>query len=334
MENISIMKLIKKYIWHNRYVVLSFFAFCAVFAFIFVLYDISLEAILYAFFLCALIEGVIGCVRFYFYYSRHIQLVRISKQPFLLLEELPEPDNLIEYDYQEILKEANRLHKKDYTEWQSERNESIDYYTAWVHQIKTPISVMRLILQEEDTEEHQELMLQLFRIEQYVDMVLSYFRLTSSSSDFVFKKYSIDKIIKRIIRKYAGQFIRKRIRLNYQGTDMMALTDEKWLEFMLEQILSNAVKYTEAGEVTIQAKDNTILISDTGIGIAPEDLPRIFERGFTGYNGRSDKKSTGLGLYLCKKTADKLNVKVNVFSEVGKGTTFKINLERRKLELE
>ena len=114
----------------------------------------------------------------------------------------------------------------------------------------------------------------------------------------------------------------------------MALTDEKWLEFMLEQILSNAVKYTEAGEVTIQAKDNTILISDTGIGIAPEDLPRIFERGFTGYNGRSDKKSTGLGLYLCKKTADKLNVKVNVFSEVGKGTTFKINLERRKLELE
>ena len=210
----------------------------------------------------------------------------------------------------------------------------MDYYTTWVHQIKTPISIMRMTLQAEDTNEHRELLVQLFRIEQYVEMVLSYLRLDSESSDLVFQKYQLDDLIREAIHKYASQFVRKRIRLRYEPVNEMVLTDEKWLLFMIEQILSNAVKYTQEGEVTITiTKEKVLQIADTGIGIAPEDLPRIFEKGFTGYNGRSDKKSTGLGLYLCRMAADKLSHQIWAESEVGKGTVFSIDLNRKEMDI-
>ena len=191
---------------------------------------------------------------------------------------------------------------------------------------------MDMILQSEDTAEHLELSAQLFRIEQYVEMVLNYIRLGGESSDFVFGEYSLDKIIRQAVHKYAPQFIRKRIRLNYDRTDVKIITDEKWLSFILEQLLSNAVKYTEQGEVAVTVtEDKKLIISDTGIGIAKEDIPRIFEKGFTGYNGRSDKKSTGLGLFLCKLAADKLSHKISVQSEVGVGTKIVLDLSSYKL---
>jgi hypothetical protein len=194
---------------------------------------------------------------------------------------------------------------------------------------------MQMILSEEDTAEHRELSVELFRIEQYVEMVLGYVRLGSESSDFVFAEHALDTLIRQSIRKYAPQFIRKKLRLRYEPTDVTVLTDEKWFCFLFEQLLSNAVKYTRQGGVTIRVSPEKILsISDTGIGIAPEDLPRIFEKGFTGYNGRSDKKSTGLGLYLCRQTADKLGIRISVTSALGAGTTFSLDLSSEKLELE
>lgn len=214
----------------------------------------------------------------------------------------------------------------------TQKQESLDYYTTWVHQIKTPIAVMRMLLQVEDTEEHRELLDELFRIEQYVEMVLNYTRLGSESHDFVFQRYPLDSILRQSIRKYAPQFIRRKIRLVYHGTDIEVLTDEKWLSFLLEQILSNAVKYTVEGSVTISVSPEKVLtVSDTGIGISQEDLPRVFEKGFTGYNGRADRKSTGLGLYLCKKTADQLGHRIWMESEIGKGTTVYIDLDKKGL---
>lgn len=227
------------------------------------------------------------------------------------------------------------INNKNLTELVKQRKDSIDYYTTWVHQIKVPISVMKLILQGEDTNENKELLSELFKVEEYVEMVLCYFRLDSSSSDFVFKEYELDDIIKKSIRKYASQFIRKKISLNYKGTDKIILTDEKWLSFIIEQILSNAIKYTDKGVITISVdKDKILSISDTGIGIAEEDIHRIFEKGFTGYNGRADKKSTGLGLYLCKRAANKISHKIYVESEVGKGSTFFIDLKTIDLQVE
>ena len=309
--------------------------FCLIFAVVFSLYDLTAEAILYAGLLCACAGGLLLLRDFMKFYRRHRALTGLRQEIALLEESLPSPGGPLEADYQALVEKLREINNRNFTAFQTSRRESVDYYTAWVHQIKTPIAVMHMILQEEDTAEHKELLAELFRIEQYVDMVLCYFRLDSSSNDFVFRRCQLDGIIRQAVRKYAGQFVRKRIRLVYAGTDATVLTDEKWLGFILEQLLSNAVKYTEKGQVSIEVDENlTLTVRDTGIGIAPEDLPRIFEKGFTGYNGRTGKKSTGLGLYLCKRAADKLSHRIAVESEPGKGTAVRLDLRTVHLEVE
>lgn len=328
-------RLFIKYFVQHKSGALVFVLFTLVFYVVFSLYSLETEAVLYAAALCALIGLCLLAVGFIRFSQKHKALVRIAREIDLLADSLPPPSGSLEADYQVMVAGLRDINDKNLTDWQSQRAESIDYYTTWVHQIKTPIAVMRMILQGEDTPEHKELLAELFRIEQYVEMVLCYFRLDSSSNDFVFKEYDLDAVIKQAVHKYAPQFVRKRIKLIYRGTGIRVLTDEKWLTFILEQLLSNAVKYTEKGAVTIAVDENKRLsVTDTGIGIAAEDLPRIFEKGFTGYNGRADKKSTGLGLYLCKQAADKLSHRLSAQSEPGKGTTVYIDLRSAALEVE
>jgi hypothetical protein len=151
----------------------------------------------------------------------------------------------------------------------------------------------------------------------------------------VIQEYELDDIIRQAVRKFAPQFVHGRIRLVYEPVSVRVLTDEKWLLFLIEQLLSNAIKYTPKGTVTITVSPGKVLtVSDTGIGIAPEDLPRIFEKGFTGYNGRADKKATGLGLYLCKQTADKLGIRLWALSKPGEGSAFFLDLHRGRLVVE
>ena len=188
---------------------------------------------------------------------------------------------------------------------------------------------MRLLLQQ-DGQENSELGQELFRIEQYVEMALGYVRLDSESTDLLLRRYPLDEVIRPAVRKFAPQFIHKRLTLRYEPGTQTALTDEKWLGFVIEQVLSNAVKYTPAGgTVTISCTDApAIVISDTGIGVEPEDLPRVFEQGFTGYNGRADKKATGLGLYLCRRVCRRLGHTITMRSRVGEGTEITISLAR------
>ena len=322
-------------LWQYRLAGITLVLYIGIFMGIFSLYDLETEAVLYAAALCFLFTAVLLAFRFQIYRNRHRECQRILKNVEIQLEQLPEPENLVEADYQDMLRELKTVYDRNLTAWQNERRESMDYYTTWVHQIKTPISVMRMNLQGEDTDENRELLAELFRIEQYVGMALNWLRLGSDSTDFVFQEYDLDKIIRQAIHKYAPQFIRKRVRLFYEPSGVRVLTDEKWLLFIIEQLLSNAVKYTQAGSVTITATPDKILrITDTGIGIAPEDVPRIFEKGFTGYNGRADRKSTGLGLYLCRMTADRLSHKISVESEPGAGTTVFLDLHTDRLDVE
>ena len=335
MEGERRYRVLGKYLWQYRLTVLVFLADIGIFAMVFSLYDLEMEAVAYAGGLCALFMAVLLTVSFFWYARAHKRRREILLNLELLTDELPPPKTLAEEDYQEMLHSLKALYDANLTAWENERKESMDYYTTWVHQIKTPISVMRMMLQAEDTEEYRSLLAELFRIEQYVGMVLSFLRLESDSSDFVFQEYELDGIIRQAIRKYAPQFIRKRIALVYDPTDVLVLTDEKWLLFIVEQLLSNAVKYTDKGKVSIQVTGDKVLkIADTGIGIAPEDVPRIFEKGFTGYNGRADKKSTGLGLYLCRLTAGRLSHKISVESTVGEGTVFFLDLHTDRLEAE
>lgn len=323
-----------KYICQYKYNIIIFLVFVLIFTIIFSLYNLETEAIIYASILCLIVLSVIVSVHFYYFCKQHDEREHILNNILIMTESLPEPKTLAESDYLKIIEKLREINNLNATKYRNERSESIDYYTTWVHQIKTPISVMSMILQGEDTDEHRELSSELFRIEQYVEMILCYFRLDSNSSDFVFKQYNLDKIIRNSIRKFASQFVRKRIKLQYEPTDTTVLTDEKWLSFIIEQILSNAVKYTETGKITITVQDKILQIHDTGIGIAPEDLPRIFEKNFTGYNGRANKKSTGLGLYLSKKASDKLSHKISVESTIGKGSIFYVDLHSDKIEIE
>lgn len=226
---------------------LLFLACAGIFALVFSLYDLELEAVLYAGGLCLLLLLAVLAADFCRSLARRRRYEEIFRNLPLLPEELPAARTVEEADLQEILKELGRRMEAALTEWENWRQESMDYYTTWVHQIKTPISVMRMTLEGEDTEEHRELSAELFRIEQYVEMVLSYLRLDSDSSDYVFQEYDLDSIIRQAVHKYAPLFVRKKLRLSYEPVNVKVLTDEKWLLFILEQILSNSIKYTQEG---------------------------------------------------------------------------------------
>ena len=265
---------------------------------------------------------------------RHRQLSDALKSIRVSDEQLPPPENLIEEDYRQLIRALGEEKQRQASAMDLRMSDMQDYFTLWAHQIKTPIAAMRLILQTKPENSAGEIEGELFRVEQYVEMVLNYLRLDSDSTDFVFRTCALDDIIRQCVRKYAKQFIRKRIRLEYEGTALQVLTDEKWLCFVIEQILSNALKYTSAGSIRIFTQGETLVIADTGMGIAPEDLPRVFEKGYTGYNGRTDKKATGIGLYLCKRILNRLGHEISISAQVGKGTRVSIDLSREELTVE
>ena len=246
-----------------------------------------------------------------------------------------EPFDETERLYQEIVKNFNSLRMKSEGGKRRFYEELTDYYTMWVHQIKTPISALRLLLQENREENKAELS-ELFKIEQYVEMVLGYLRTEDISADMSFQEYELDSLIKEQIHKYARIFVGKKLTLHYEGVEERVLTDGKWLGFVIGQIFSNALKYTKQGGISIymsRDRAHTLVIEDTGIGIRPEDLPRVFEKGFTGHNGREDNRATGIGLYLCVKIMKKLRHEITIESTPGKGTKIYLFLGRKALDM-
>lgn len=310
-------------------------AILGIFELLFFLYDLQAEVVHYGCILTLALFLVWKVAELPRFLRKHRSLQTQMQNLPQLTADFPKPATLAEQDLTVLFCQLHKMLLQSQTEWENREQNALDFYTTWVHQIKTPISVMKMMLQREDTKENRAMSAELFRMEQYVEMVLSYLRLDSDQSDFLFRTYDLDEILRGSIRKYAPQFIAKKIKLSYDGTSVKVLTDEKWLSFLVEQILSNSLKYTREGSITISVSEGKLLsIADTGIGIAPEDLPRIFEKGFTGYNGRSDKKATGLGLYLCKRTAEKLGHQIWAESVVGQGTTVFLNLNSTKLPVE
>ena len=329
------IKLLMKYVKDHRLVVFAFLFSLFIFSLVFSMYDLPLESIAYAGLLCVFFGIIFTAIDFRRYRKKHLMLQTLSFQNSLEIESISDIRSLIEEDYQGLIKNLYNENKRIRSESEFAQTELMDVTTLWAHQIKTPISAMRLLMQSGEYTEHEELSYELFEIEQYVEMVLGYFRINSESTDFILKRYDLDSIVRQAIRKYAKTFIRKKISLTMGKIEMNPLTDEKWLVFVLEQILSNALKYTNEGSISIYTENNQILvIEDTGIGIQEEDLPRVFEKGFTGYNGRSDKKSTGIGLYLCKKILYKLGHEISIESKIGSGTRIRINLSSVTLTVE
>lgn len=330
------------------------------------------QDVVYAAVLDAILLLITVLVGFFRYSSKVKALSNALKRPVEEQAQLPEATDDVQILYHRLLENQSIARSESESSAAVRQSRMRDYYSMWVHQIKTPISAMKLLLEAEreelgqlmcDEEQSQcriadmngcnisatELNIselnasgkqqivytelsdnldsfedELFRIEEYVSMALQYQRVSSTENDFVLEKVSLDGVIRDTIKKYAKIMIRRHIGINYSGTKKQVYTDEKWLEFILEQILSNAIKYTPKGFVTIETAEEKdrffITIKDTGIGIKAEDLPRVFEKGYTGYNGHADKKATGIGLYLCRQMADKLGHTIRVESELGKGT--------------
>ncbi len=314
--------------------------FLNVFIYLIVLsvYQAPLEPLLYAFVL-SLIFFLGVCIYDYQLTKRkHISLSSYDRLSEQSLEQLVANPTITEGDYHRLILNLEKEIQELQTASTKASQENADFYMMWVHQIKTPISALNLLLQT-SPEDISAMKSELFKIERYVDIILGYSRLEDMNHDLTLRHYSLDSMVKQAVRKYTPLFIHSKVRLQLESISQKVLTDEKWLVFVLEQIISNALKYTPEGEIHIYAHSvqtegsSTIrlTIEDTGIGIAPEDLPRIFERGFTGYNGRMDKKASGLGLYLCKTILGHLGHTITITSALREGT--KVVLEFSELNI-
>ena len=325
------MSFFKGYLKERWKRLLMLLLFVCIFAFSFWVYRLPVRAVIYPCALCLLFGAVFAAYDIAKAYRRHKFFEELHRRNTELISALPEPEGIVDSDYQQLISVLKEKIAEITAQADSRIRDTVDYYTVWAHQIKTPIAAMRLTLQKEDVPEARRLASELSRIEQYVEMVLVFVRLGSDYSDYVFTQQDIDEIIRSSVKKFASEFIDRRIRLEYDSVDIQAVTDEKWFAFVIEQLLSNALKYTREGSIKIYSEGKVLCIKDTGIGIAPEDLPRVFDKGYTGCNGRTDRRASGLGLYLCRRICQNLGIDISISSTIGEGTTVRLDLGQYRL---
>lgn len=315
------MKEISKFLKLKSHTIIIF-CFYILFLFISTWFGIDYNYILYIVLVSIFLFLLANIISFIKYRSTLDDMTYWAKDP-----SLKSPDLIKETEFFEAINSLYKSNKENEKQFDIKMKELKDYISIWTHQIKTPLFSLDLILNDHPIDSHQA-KAEVFAIEEYIDSLLSYIRLESLSTDFVFRKQSLDDLIRSSIKKYAKVFIKRKNKINFTPTNLNITTDEKWFGLILDQILSNANKYTQDGEISIYVKDNKLIIEDTGIGIRKEDLPRVFDKSYTGYNGRIYKKSTGIGLNLVKNTAENLSLDVDIESEVGEGTSLVINLSR------
>ncbi len=328
------MRFFLNFLYSRRRIIAVILTVGAVFALFLLLYEIPLVAVLYAVLISAAVTAFAAVGDFLRYRRKCRILDELQSEILLTMEHLPEADNDVENGYRQLI-EILFLEKNSLVVAADRRFDSTrDYFTMWAHQIKTPITAMSLALQESDFPEKDEFAEYLQRIEQYVEMALCYVHLDGDENDLVIKQYPLDEIVKQALRKFSKQFIRRKLTLVYEPLEVYVLTDKKLLLFVIEQLISNALKYTKSGSVTIELEcpnEPILLIRDTGMGISAEDLPRVFERGFTGQNGRTDTRATGIGLYLCRRICDKLGHDISAVSDEH-GTTLRIDMSSAEVD--
>ena len=339
------MDLLRRYFYAHRRAIILAAVCCAVFGVTFALYHLPLLAVAYPAGLCALLAAAFVGWDLVRTARAHRTLQALTARAAAsadlaaaLAGALPVADDVAEQDYQALVAALQRQLAAQSASSALRARDMSDYCTAWAHQIKTPIAAMRLMLQNEDTSLSRRLEAEVFRTEQYVEMVLAFVRLGSADTDYVLGSCALDDVLRRAVKRFAASFIDRHVRLDFVPTGRTLVSDEKWLGCVIEQLLSNALKYTpDGGCVTVaMAGENELCIADTGIGIAPEDLPRVFQKGYTGYNGRRDagQHATGLGLYLCKRVCQNLGIGIRIESAPGQGTKVYLDLAQYELKAE
>lgn len=330
------MSLFKEYLRCRAPAIAAYVTAMAVCFAVMPLYRVP-EAALYTFLLTTFLLGVAAWGDFRHFSSKTKKLERLMDDPSLFRDFVAE--ERLDPTEERIFGAMGRLDdacRRETEEAAKNRRLMWDYFTAWAHNIKTPIAAMYLLLEKEEGGRKRELKEQLFKTEQYVDMAMAYARVDSPTNDFLLRRFPLDDIIHRAVKKHAPLFIGKDISVKLPPTGLTVLSDEKWLCFVLEQLISNAVKYTPAGgTVTIYSPEKYILsVSDTGPGVPPEDLPRIWERGYTGYNGHGESHSSGIGLYLSGRILSLLGHTFYASSPPHQGLTVSIDLKTRDAIME
>lgn len=318
-----------RYLLERKWYILLVAFFNIIYMLTFWLYDIKIDDALYPMNLTGFVLTLSAFVDFYIYKRKNIELENMKNYIDEVIDLMPDTTILFEEKYQELLEILYARKNNDIMSLKQQKKDITEYLTVWTHQIKTPLTALGLMIQRDDIDKGHMLK-RIFEVEQYLDMMLQYIRLEGEGNDFVFEEHFVKSMVNQAVKYYARIFIYKKISLNIDiDENIRIVTDEKWLVFVIKQILSNALKYTsENGKISIRCvKDNLnnydsidIIIEDNGMGIAAEDLPRIFERGYTGYNGHKDKKSTGIGLYLSKKIMEMLGGEIFIESEIKQGT--------------
>jgi len=311
--------MIKAYLRHRRALFILYLCVVIFFPLIHFLSGAKMASMAYSILVLTFLLALGIVMDFVRFRKRICQIREIRANLSAFNHTLPDGAGPIEDEYAKIITQLYDMIEASRFETEKRHTEQTEYYTMWIHQIKTPISAMRLALQSADYDPVIEQ--ELFKIEQYAEMALQYAKLGHIESDLVIREYRLSDIVKDSVRKYATLFIYKKLSVEIGDIYQVVLTDSKWLSFIIEQLLSNSIKYTNQGSITISTNSGCLVIKDTGIGIRPEDTERIFEKGYTGYNGRIDKKASGIGLYMAKKVADKLSIGIRITSEVGEGTT-------------
>lgn len=265
------MKLFFRYLKQHGRLIAVLVLFAVIFGAVFAMYRLPVKAVLYPCAVCGVLGVLFMLIDFFRVKRQHAELERLLCLSWELIDGLPASDSIAGEDYNQLilsLKEQSAQLKAEFSE---KYRDMTEYYTLWVHQIKTPIASMGLTLQNEDSPTARKLQGDLFRIEQYVEMVMAFLRLDSDTGDYVFKEHSVDTIVKQAVKSFSHEFIDRKIALEYEPIDKTVITDGKWLGFVLEQIISNALKYTREGSVKIYLEKPSVLcIEDTGIGIAPQ----------------------------------------------------------------
>lgn len=320
----------------NQSLLIAYILNVLVFSFIYMLGRLPVYFLLFSIELSLFLGSCLFMFQFSKYYKKFRLLERLDKDPIGTLEQLPASQDINEVFWRlkiiKLIEENQQIEKKNLQRSSSQ----MDYFTLWLHQIKTPISAISLLIQRDSqTKFSYQMEQELLQIENYTHMALNYLKIEQSGSDLDFEQVSLDRVIKETVKKFSILFIYNRIQLDYQETAAVVLSDEKWLRVLVEQIISNGLKYTsEGGVIRIYMspkKDQQLIIEDTGIGIRSEDLPRIFERGYSGFNGRIHEKSTGLGLFLSQEITKRLGHDLSIESTLGKGTKVTIDLARKPL---
>lgn len=288
----------------------------------------------YALLLMGVILALAALVSFLGYARRRLlvwqALEHLPPEP----QSLPQAHTPLEEGFRALALAYGEQFRKQTDQARRLENERTDYYTLWVHQVKTPIAALNLMAQSETPVDRELLRQEIYKIEQYADAALSFQRLESMSSDLVLTQVDLYPLCCQVVKRLRPLFSYRRIRLAMEPFACQALSDAKWLGLVLEQVLTNALKYQgEGGLVTVSlASPQVLTIADRGIGIRAEDVPRVFERGFTGYTGRSGEKSTGIGLYLCRQACLGLGHRISLTSRQGEGTTVTLDMRRESFE--